>query len=135
MTERVVDRVLYFANGQPQSDSLVDAESVLKAIKVRTPSVEVTDSNYANANTLNKDGLSLTDATGTDEQRLTHQILKNLILLQSGSDFLPAYTAADAGKILTVAGDGTLLWQTPIIDIDGGDPFTPCIYDIDGGTP
>ena len=135
MTERIVDKVLYFENGQMASDSLVDDGSVLKTIKVRTPEIEVTDASYLNAHLLTKLGLSLTDSSGADTQLLSHLVLKNLIVLLSNTQLFPVPTVADAGKILHVAADGTLAWQIPVIDIDGGDPSTPCIYNVDGGVP
>lgn len=135
MTERIIDKVLYFENGQMASDSLLDEGSVVKALKVRTPEIEVTDSAYLNPHLLTKLGLSLTNSTGGDAQLLSHQILKNLIILLSNTQLFPVPTVADAGKILHVASDGTLSWQSPVINIDGGTPSTPCIYNIDGGSP
>lgn len=135
MTERIVEKVMYQDGGQQVSDSLTDTDSVLKAIKIRTPTIEVTDSGYGNPNTLTKQGLSITSIIGDDEQILTHLILKNLIIMLTNTELFPNPTVADAGKILHVADDGTLAWQSPIINIDGGDPYTPCIYNIDGGVP
>lgn len=135
MTERIVDKVMYQTVNGLVSDSLTDADSVLKAIKIRTPAIEVTDTGYGTPNTLTKQGLSITSVIGDDEQTLTHLILKNLIIMLTNTELFPNPTVADAGKILHVADDGSLAWQSPIISIDGGSPSTPCIYNVDGGVP
>jgi hypothetical protein len=96
---KLINKLLYFAQGIAEQVSLVDPDALLKVTAIETKSIEATDGTQTA--TLAKLGLSLTDALGADLQTLNHAVLKNLIVLQGiGSDraatFAELQTEVDA---------------------------------------
>jgi len=88
---KLINKLLYFANGIAEQVSLVDPEALLKVTAIQTKSIEATDGTQVAK--LDKAGLSLTDAAGADLQTLNQAVLKALIVLQ-GIDSSRAATYA-----------------------------------------